>query len=596
MSTRRSRRTAITIATVSVSGGALLGASLFTLPPLTTDLLVLAGVLVVVTAIAEMMAIGVTHGDEGEMLTLFELAVVADIVLLPASVAVVVSALGLAVALAIGRKPFVKFAFNIGQYSLGVVPAVMAFHTFGGGDFTSSEGLIALVGGMTVFTFINLATISWIIAATTNRSMETVFREEGGLSLAMGLGNSAVGVVAVALWLTRPVLIVAVLAPALAMHLAFRGWVKQKELLGQMREEQTKLVRILEHSTEGIVLADADGIVLLWSPSMERITGVPAVEAHGKALPYLLRGRDAGGQPVAVGVEQASGEPTEIEVIAADGTGRWLRLLHGPGYDESGSLSFDVLVIHDVTRQREVDRLKDDFISTVSHELRTPLTPIKAFASLLLRRGHEIDESRRREALSSIVERSDHMHRLVEDLLLASRMANPHERRLPEIERRPVDAAAVGDKTLRAFRISHPTRDFHLTSDEGVVAMADPLRLEQIVANLVSNAVKFSEEGTRIDIDIARADHDIRLRVHDQGRGIPADRMEEIFERFTRLEDPLRMTTGGAGLGLFIVKRLAQALGGSVSVESEVGTGSTFTVLLPAAAQRAGTVATELAG
>jgi signal transduction histidine kinase len=293
----------------------------------------------------------------------------------------------------------------------------------------------------------------------------------------------------------------------------------------------------------------------------------------------LLRGRDNFGRPVSMDVSSST-EPTDLEIVATDGSVRWLRVQHGPGFDARGALSFDVLVVTDVTRQREVDRMKDDFISTVSHELRTPLTPIKGYASLLLRRNDEIPPERRREALQSILERADHMHRLVEDLLLASRVANNGERRLPEVGRQAVDIGHVAEKALRSYVIAHPLREFRLDAPDGSVALGDPIRIEQIVANLVSNALKFSDEGTPIDVEIAREGVSVLIRVRDSGRGIPSDKFDEIFEKFKRLEDPLRMETGGAGLGLFIVRQLARAMGGDVAVESELGKGSTFTVTL----------------
>lgn len=590
-------RTRWLIAAVSVGGAVLLGGAASLLPPLSGDLLRLAAVLVVLTAAAEFVGINVKHGDQGELLTLFELAVVADIVLLPPTMAVVVSALGLALVMVIQRKPLVKFAFNIGQYTLGVVPAVALYDVVGGHDFETVAGLASLAGGMAVFTLSNLITISAIIAATTGRPLRKVISEEGPVSFAMGLGNSAVGVVAVALYLTRPVLLAAVLAPTLAMHQSFRGWVKQKELSQRMEEETTKLGRILEHSSEGIVLAGDDGRVLVWNPSMERVTGVPATEAIGKALSFLLRGRDAFGQPVTIDVDRTPGT-REIEVVAADGTARWLRIQHGPGYDETGALTFDVLVVTDVTRQREVDRLKDDFFSTVSHELRTPLTPIKGYATLLLRRIDDMEPGRRKEALQSILERSDHMARLVEDLLLASKIANSNERRLPEVERKTFDITATVERVMRSFRTGHPLREFELDAPEACPAVGDPLRVEQVVANLLSNAVKFSEEGAPVRIAVERDANDVKIHVTDEGRGIPSDKHDEIFEKFRRLEDPLRMETGGAGLGLFIVRQLVRAMGGTVSVTSVQGRGSTFTVALQAAAHvTMGTsTANELAG
>jgi len=577
----------------AVAGGGALAIAIAILsypPPLHDGVLKKALILVVLTAMSELISIRLQHGQSAELLTLFELAVVADMVLLPASVAVLVSVVGLALALIVQRKTPKKFVFNIGQYALGVVPAVAVYHGIGHGEFGSVRGLIALTAGMFLFTLINLVSISAIIAATTDTALMKVFVEEQKLSIALGLGNSAVGMVAVSLYLTRPALLPAVLAPTLALHMSFRGWVQEKELHRQMEEETNKLGRIVEHSSEGIVLADADGTVVLWSPSMERMTGVTEIEAVGKSMAYLLRGRDNFGRPVSMDVS-SGGEPTDLEIVATDGSVRWLRVQHGPGFDSRGQLSFDVLVVTDVTRQREVDKLKDDFISTVSHELRTPLTPIKGYASLLLRRNDEIPAERRREALQSILERADHMHRLVEDLLLASRVANTGERRLPEVGRQAVDVGHVAEKALRSFVIAHPLREFRLDAEEGAIALGDPIRIEQIVANLVSNAIKFSDEGTPVDVEIAREGVSVQIKVRDSGRGIPADKFEEVFEKFKRLEDPLRMETGGAGLGLFIVRQLARAMGGDVAVESELGRGSTFTVTLTVSSSAASAIA-----
>jgi len=577
-------RTTLLIGATAVGGAvALLGVVLLFPPSFTSDLTRTGLILLVITAVAELVGIHVRHGDSGELLTLFELAVVADIVLLPPAHAALVSVGGLAIALILQRRPLVKFAFNLGQYALGVVPAIALFQFYGRDDFSTTAGLVSIAAGMVVFTMSNLFTISAIIAATSDQRLAKVFGREAPISIAMGLGNSAVGMVAVSLWLTRPLLLPAVLAPAVALHLSFRGWVKQKEFSRRMEEETNKLSRILEHSSEGIVLASADGSVVLWSPSMEQVTGIRSSEAVGRALPFLLRGQDVYGRAIALDVSAAA-EPVEIQVIAPDGTARWLRVQHGPGFDERGRLSFDVLVANDITRQREVERLKDDFVSTVSHELRTPLTPIKGYATLLLRRGDDVPPDRRREALQSIVDRTDHMARLVEDLLLASRISDSSERRLPEVGRQAVDVGHVARKAVRSFESSNPLREFRVDVPEGLVVMGDPLRLEQIIANLVSNAVKFSEEGAPVDVVAERGGGtDVLIRVRDEGRGIPADKQQQIFEKFRRLEDPLRMETGGAGLGLFIVKQLVAAMGGTVEVVSEPGDGATFTITLTAA-------------
>jgi PAS domain S-box-containing protein len=572
----------LVVLVVAGGGTAAVAASLLAFPPVLDGSLVKkAIVLVVLTAVAEVVAIPLKHGTESELITLYELAVVADLVLLPIPVAIVVAVTGLGVALVVLRRPPIKAAFNLGSYGLGVVAAAAIYDIVGGGDFATARGLVGIVFGMGGFTAINLLAISSILAATEGRSLARVLAEEHVLSLAMGLGNSAVGIVAVSLYTTRPVLLGAVLAPAVALHMAFREWVKEKELSRRMEDEKSKLERIVEHSAEGIVLVEADGSVALWSPSMERLTGLGAREALGKAVSFLLRGRGLHGEPVAVDIG-GEVEAVDVQVARTDGEQRWLRVQHGPVLSSEGELVSDVLLVYDMTRQREVERLRDDFVATVSHELRTPLTPIKGYATLLLNRGDELPADRVREALQSIVDRSEHMHRLVEDLLLASRMGRPGERRAPpDIRDVPVDLARVTDRSLRAFRLSHPAREFSVAAAEQVVAFADPLRVEQILANLLSNAMKFSQEATPVEVAVWREGNQACLAVRDHGRGIQADKLEEIFEKFVRLEDPMTMQTSGAGLGLYIVRQLASAMGGSVEVMSTVDQGSTFTVRLP---------------
>lgn len=588
---RAGLRTRLLIATV-VAGGAAAVAVAFTLfPPATADLTPLVVALVAVTVAAELIAIRFPHGTQSEVITLTELAVVADIALLPPALAVGVALVGVAIALVLQRRSPVKALFNLGQYALGFVFAAAVFHGIGLGAVDTTAGLAALAAGAIGFTAVNLVTISAILAATQQRSFAAVLREEGRLSLAIGVGGISIGIVAVSQFLTRPVLVPFVLAPTLALHLAFRGWVKQRELSAGMAEEKTKLERIVEHSSEGIVLTDEAGRVALWSPSMERMTGVPAAEAAGKQVGYLLRGRGLHGEAVSVDVT-AQADTFDLELILPDGEVRWLHGRHGRGQAADGSLAFDVIVVNDVTRRREVDRLKTDFISTVSHELRTPLTPIKGFAALLLRRGDELTPPRRREALSTILDHTEHLGRLVEDLLLASTMSGEGERRMPALRTQPVPLAGVLEKTQRTFRAARPHREVIVECRDGVRAMGDSLRVEQIVANLVSNALKFSDDGTPVTVTACLAGSEAVIEVRDHGCGIPAGKHEEIFERFRRLEDPLVMETGGAGLGLYIARKLARGMSGDITVESEPGRGSVFRVHLPrAAAQSAGTAA-----
>ena len=561
-----------------VSGGAAaLGAAWLMSPPeLGGSTLVRAFVLLLLTIAAELLSFRLPHGDTSEQITLGEIAIAADVALLPAALSPVVAVAGLSVALAARRRPPVKVAYNAGQYALATVVASSIFHGFGGGDVESASGLAALFAGMTAFAASNLLTISAIIAAISGRALPAVIRGEFALSSAIALGNSSVGMVAVGLWLQRPLLLMAMLAPVLTLHLAYRGWIRQREFVGLMEDQKATLERIVEHSSEGIVLTDGEGTVLLWSPSMERITGVTEEEARGKSIGFLLRGRSASG---AIRHVEAGGEDALIEITRADGAPRWLRVRHGPAHDAE-ALRWDVVVVHDVTAEHETEKMKEHFLATVSHELRTPLTPIIGYAKFLLRRP-DVPEEGRLEALAAMVDRGEHMQRLVEDLILASSIDASGKMRA-HARAESVDLLDVTGRVVRSVQAAHPDREITCEDEGAGPCIGDALRISQVLANLLDNAIKFSPPGSPVQVRLARESERVVVSVTDDGRGIPSDKLEQIFQKFRRLEDPVRMETSGAGLGLFIVDQLARAMGGSVEVRSNLGQGSTFTVRLPA--------------
>ncbi|MGH2794090.1 MAG: PAS domain-containing sensor histidine kinase [Actinomycetota bacterium] len=568
----------LVIRVVVLGGAAALVAAWASAPPVLDEPTVRRAVILLLIGIAaELVSIRIPRGQTSEQITLGEVAIAADVALLPLALAPVVAVAALTLSLLVRRRPLVKTAYNAGQYAIATFAAVTCFHGLGGGDIETSAGLVALFLGMAAFGASNLLTISTIISTTSGERLGGVLRSEIGLSLAITLGSSSVGIVAVALWLERPVLVGAILAPVLTLHLAYRGWIRQRDFVTEMADQKAKLERIVEHSSEGIALVDADGTVVLWSPSMGRLTGVAPAEAEGKSIGFLLRGRAPDGSSAQVEVD---GEDSLMEVTRADGSTLWLRVRHGSALDPSGTVRWDVVLVHDVTAERETERMKKHFLATVSHELRTPLTPIIGFARFLLRRD-EVPATTRRDALLSVVDRAEHMQRLVEDLLLASSMDEGDALTL-HARREPVDVAEVVTRVVRSLKTSKPEREIVIEEREPVLAVGDRLRMSQVAANLLDNAVKYSAPDSTVRVVIDREGDRAVLAVIDEGRGIPSDRFEDIFRKFRRLEDPDRMETGGAGLGLFIVDQLVRAMAGTVEVSSRVGQGSSFTVRLPA--------------
>ena len=227
---------------------------------------------------------------------------------------------------------------------------------------------------------------------------------------------------------------------------------------------------------------------------------------------------------------------------------------------------------------RKVDRLKSELLSTVSHELRTPLASIKGYATSLLRTDVDWDDETRREFLQIIDEESDRLTGLIADLLEMSEI----EAGMLRVEKEPVLLPRLVQKVVKKLR---PTAGEHAISFSAASdlpeTMGDPRRLEQVLHNLIVNAIKYSPDGTSIAIRVEHANRDIQVSVKDQGVGIAPEHLEHVFERFYRVNGELTRETGGSGLGLPICRGLVEAHGGKIGVESKPGVGSTFYFTIP---------------
>jgi signal transduction histidine kinase len=275
----------------------------------------------------------------------------------------------------------------------------------------------------------------------------------------------------------------------------------------------------------------------------------------------------------------------QLTVLRPDGEERHLRASVSALFGPDAALQKMVAIVHDVTADERLARLKSDFVATVSHELRTPITPIKGYARLLATRGDAMDAEQRARALRVIEERADHLSRLVDDLLLASKMSTGG---LSDVQ---MELASHDIVALVRDAISGvPSLAGRITIDmptEETMALCDPTRVNQCLTNMLTNAQKYSPPATPIYVRVATEANDITVAITDAGRGIPADELERIFHRFHRVEDSMTMTTDGSGLGLFITRELARAMGGDVSVVSELSVGSCFTLRLRAPASAA---------
>lgn len=227
---------------------------------------------------------------------------------------------------------------------------------------------------------------------------------------------------------------------------------------------------------------------------------------------------------------------------------------------------------------RKVDRLKSELLSTVSHELRTPLASIKGYATSLLRTDVEWDDETRTEFLQIIDEESDRLSEIIADLLEMSEI----EAGVLRVEKEPVRIPRLVQKVVKKLKPSAKEHPVTVSIAPDVPeTMGDPRRIEQVLHNLIVNAIKYSPEQTPIDVRVGRRDAEIVVSVADQGVGIAREHLEHVFDRFYRVDGELTRKTGGSGLGLAICRGLVEAHDGRIYVESEIGHGSTFSFTIP---------------
>jgi two-component system sensor histidine kinase KdpD len=266
-------------------------------------------------------------------------------------------------------------------------------------------------------------------------------------------------------------------------------------------------------------------------------------------------------------------------VLTRAGERRWLSCSYSRVAAPDSSRESLIVIARDVTKVHEVERLREDFVATVSHELRTPLSPIKGWAATLLDLGDKLDPQARREGIQSILRQAQRLERLVVNLLEVSRIEHSG------VEPRPDDVAEVSSIARRVaedFQAAYPDRCIRIDgADRACWARAKELCVEQILSNLVSNAVKYSDDHEPVELSVKAALDHIDVVVVDRGCGIPAHELERVFERFHRVRETATQT--GTGLGLYIARQLAEQVGGRVTVTSAIGHGSRFTVQLPAA-------------
>jgi two-component system phosphate regulon sensor histidine kinase PhoR len=327
---------------------------------------------------------------------------------------------------------------------------------------------------------------------------------------------------------------------------------------------------------EGVLILDNSERIQLINQSLQKLFALNA-DVRGQTILEAFRI-----EFLSQIVKRLRAEPTlhgcELELPRLDD--RWLQVNAAAVVDGEGRRHGSILVFHDLTRLKQLENTRRDFVANVSHELRTPLSLIKGFVETLLE-GAKNDPELATRFLRTIEKHADRLTFLIEDLLTISRLEGGRvAMNLQNVALREAVERVVEDLQGRS-------NDKHVKLQNevlpGLSAQADSGRLQQVLYNLVENAIKYGRNDGEVTIGAKPApENKVEVWVRDNGTGIPAEAHDRVFERFYRVDRARSRETGGTGLGLAIVKHIVQAHGGEVWLESEVGVGSTFHFTLPA--------------
>ena len=348
---------------------------------------------------------------------------------------------------------------------------------------------------------------------------------------------------------------------------------RQRELDRQVSKDAAEVRAVLAALTDGLLVVDSSQHILICNPAFEQLYGQPRI-ATGTALLDIIRDSDVI-EPIRAALNQARAQVAEV---SAPDRKKQLQLTAVP-ITQNGEASGVVAVFHDVSRLKQADEIRRDFVANVSHELRTPLSIFHGNLETLLEPG-DLDENETRHIYEVMKRHSDRLNLLVNDLLSLARLESKEANlQLAEIRLRDFLEGITRDW---AKRLAGKNLRLELqVPDDFPTVHADERRLEEVVHNLLDNAVKYSHQNGRIVLNAGAPDQEVVLSVCDEGIGIAATDLPRIFERFYRADRARSRELGGTGLGLSIVKHIAQLHGGRVEAESVVGEGTTIRVILP---------------
>ncbi|MDL1899175.1 PAS domain S-box protein [Anaerolineae bacterium CFX9] len=366
--------------------------------------------------------------------------------------------------------------------------------------------------------------------------------------------------------------------------------VQNAQLYQRIDQERRRLGAILQHSADGIMILDANEKIVGFNRQLEKMTGWTAQDAIGLHQDEVITWKRLEKGDFKLAVEDGwpfrrpADAPEETLYVEGDlqrrdGMSLSIGIRYAPLISAEGELTNIIANIRDITNFRQAQEMQNVFISTISHELKTPVALIKGYAATLRRDDVEFEAPLIREYSGVIEEEADRLTGLIENLLTASRLQAERTLRLSMGD---IHLDELAERAVERYRTQSQIHRFstHFPPQFPTIS-GDEVKLRQVLDNLLSNAVKYSPEGGKIEVGGSFTDTHVTLYVRDEGVGMSEADREHLFERFYRVDNALSRKTQGTGLGLYLSKAIIEAHGGTLTVESAIGKGSTFFVTLP---------------
>lgn len=345
-----------------------------------------------------------------------------------------------------------------------------------------------------------------------------------------------------------------------------------RELVENLKLEGAHREAILASMTEGVLAVDEDQRVIFCNQAFAGAVSARSPVSPGMQLLELVRDPDF---REIISAVLASGERVQRRITLPAAQGHSFEVTAGP---LAGPAPGALAILRDVTELERLERVRKDFVANVSHELRTPLAAIHGYAETLLQGALE-DQQNNRRFVEVIQAQAARLNSIAADLLTLSEL----ESHGPAPLLKPVSVRAALQSALHTVESAARLRGVRLVCGriEDLRVLGEELRLEQVFVNLLDNAVKFNRPNGEVTVEAASQDGQVRITIADSGIGIPSEDLPRIFERFYRVDKARSRELGGTGLGLSIVKHVTEQMGGTVTVDSRLGEGSRFTLVVP---------------